>query len=698
MHTTAENFRALAALAAALAWATTHTGCVALSRRSNPNNVAVAHAVGRMYKALVRIQVVMEEPRSGRLEKRVGAGSGAIISAAGHIISNHHVAGRAKRLICRMYDGEEVDAQLVASDPLTDLAIIQLDLSKRKNKEPLQVARFGDSDRLRVGDTVLAMGCPAAVSQSVTKGIVSNTQLIIPSSPGDIFQFREEGEPVGSVVRWIGHDAVIYPGNSGGPLVNPAGEIVGINEIGFGSLGGAIPSSLARDVAEQLIRQGRVERSWTGFEGQARPKNLGVERGVLVGGVLPDSPAAAAGLRAGDVVTAYDGVAVDAKIPEDLPAFNRLLLATPVGKKVPLIVLRAGQPLTCALVTRMRGKAWGDDSEFKDWGMVARNLTVIAAIERQRPSTNGVLVVSVGLGSPVSEARPAIAEGDILLEVAGRPVPTVAALEAVTRTALQNHEGLQPVLVKFDRGKMRYLTVAKIGKEKKRPDVEPARKPGLPAELQALSPELAEALKLKGRSGALVAFVYPGHSAEKAGLRQGDILVKFDGEPVRCERPEDVDDLYTQIRRYRIGKSVECEVLRQGRPVGFTLPIEEDLKTAEEPKRYKDEVFDLTVENLTELERMYRNIPPGLQGVKMAHCETGGWAQLAGLAGGDLLLAIDGITTADVDTAERLLKKAAQDRARRVVFFLRRGVHTRFAEVEPVWQPVAAEATETKHP
>jgi len=692
MHSTAQKFRTLAAIAAAAAWAAPQTGCVALHPCDRANNECVERAVARMYKTLVRIQVVMEEPRSGRLEKRVGAGSGVIISAAGHILSNHHVAGRAKRLICRMYDGEEVDARLVAADPLTDLAVIQLDLTKRKNREPLQVARFGDSDRLRVGDMVLAMGCPAAVSQSVTKGIVSNTQLMLPSYGGGDLQFREEGEPVGSVVRWIGHDAVIYPGNSGGPLVNPAGEIVGINEIGLGSLGGAIPSNLAKYVAEQLIRQGRVDRSWTGIEGQARPKNFGAARGVLIGGVLPDSPAAAAGLQAGDVITAFDGAAVDAKIPEDLPAFNRLLLGTPVGKKVRVVALRQGAPREFTLVTRIRGKAWGDDVEFKDWGLVARNLTVIYAIERQRPNTNGVLVVSVGLGSAAAEAKPSLVEGDILIEVNGQPVNNVAALAAVTRAALRGREGRQPVLVKFDHGQMRFLTVARIGKEEKRPEVEPARKPGLPAELQALSPDLAEALHLKGRHGALVAFVYPGHSAEKAGLQQGDILTTFDGEPVRCERPEDVDDVYTQIRRYRIGRKVECEVLRQGRTVRLTLPLEEDLKTAEEPKRYKDDVFDLTVENLTELERLYRNIPRDLQGVKVAHCETGGWAQLAGLAGGDILLSLDGTVTADVDTAERLLKQAAQARAPRVVCFVRRGVHTRFVEVEPVWPPANGKA------
>jgi serine protease Do len=229
------------------------------------------------------------------------------------------------------------------------------------------------------------------------------------------------------------------------------------------------------------------------------------------------------------------------------------------------------------------------------------------------------------------------------------------------------------------------LTVVKIGKEQKKPDVEPARKPGLSTEFQALSPDLAEALGLKGRSGALVTLVYRGHNAERAGLKQGDILLKLDGEPVKCERPEDVDDLYAQVRRYRIGKEIPLELLRNGKTETISLKLEEDLSTSEEREPYKDDVFDLTVEKLTELERIMRDLPADLKAVKIATVETGGWAQLATIGGGDVLLAIDGTTTADVATAKKLLKQAATAKAKRVVFFLRRGIHTFFAEVEPEW-------------
>jgi S1-C subfamily serine protease len=172
--------------------------------------------------------------------------------------------------------------------------------------------------------------------------------------------------------------------------------------------------------------------------------------------------------------------------------------------------------------------------------------------------------------------------------------------------------------------------------------------------------------------------------------------VKLDGDPVRCDRSEDVEDLYTLVRRYRVGRQIECEVLRDGNPVALTIELEEDLQTAEDRQRYRDEAFDLTLERLTELNRIHRNLGPDLAGVNVAQVETGGWAQLAGLQGGDLILSIDGEPTAEVSQAEALLKRAAATQARRVVLFVRRGIRTMFIELEPSWPPtVPATAVST---
>ena len=145
------------------------------------------------------------------------------------------------------------------------------------------------------------MGSPAGLSQSVTKGIVSNLAMISPFQGS----FRLDGENVGELVRWLGHDAIIFPGNSGGPLLDQHGLIIGINEVGIGSLGGAIPSNLAKKIADELARTGFVSRSWTGLECQ--PVLDSNKRGILVAGIIENSPAQTAGLAAGDRIIKYNG-------------------------------------------------------------------------------------------------------------------------------------------------------------------------------------------------------------------------------------------------------------------------------------------------------------------------------------------------------------------------------------------------------
>ena len=178
-------------------------------------------AIAKVYPSLARIHVVSERPRSGRMEKVAGTGSGTIIHQDGYIVTNHHVAGNATRVWVRLSNKTKVEAKMIGTDPQTDLCIIQLDMDRVPDSmKPLPVAKFGDFKTLEVGDTVMAMGSPAGVSQSVTLGVVANLEMIVPGNSGSL---RQDGKDVGDLVRWIGHDAVIYFGNSGGPLVNPNG-------------------------------------------------------------------------------------------------------------------------------------------------------------------------------------------------------------------------------------------------------------------------------------------------------------------------------------------------------------------------------------------------------------------------------------------------------------------------------------------
>ena len=262
--------------------------------------------VNSVYKSIVRIEVVSESGSNGRMLKSGSTGSGVIFDQSGLVLTNHHVAGKAKRLKCRLYDGEEISAFLIGADALTDLAVIRLNLEQRgKNTLPLQVATFGDSESLEVGDPCFAMGSPAGLSQSVTRGIISNLALISTRRGS----FRLDGENVGELVRWLGHDAIIYPGNSGGPLVNLEGEIIGINEVAIASLGGAIPSNLAKSIAWELAEHGSINRSWSGLELQ--PLLSGFSNGVLVAGIIENSPAEKAGLRRGDLVIAAENISIE---------------------------------------------------------------------------------------------------------------------------------------------------------------------------------------------------------------------------------------------------------------------------------------------------------------------------------------------------------------------------------------------------
>ena len=214
------------------------------------------------------------------MRRSQASGSGAIISADGYIVTNHHVAGNATRMICSLSSGEEIEATADRHRPAGRHRRAQAQAGDAQaGAAPLAVAAWGDSDKAKVGDVVLAMGCPMAVSQSVTKGIVSNTQMMMPRYLQGMF--RLDGEDVGQIVRWIGHDAVIFGGNSGGPLVNLKAKSSASTKSAWAPSAAPSPATSPNDVAEEIILSGHVTRSWTGMEFQPRLKGDKNEHGVL---------------------------------------------------------------------------------------------------------------------------------------------------------------------------------------------------------------------------------------------------------------------------------------------------------------------------------------------------------------------------------------------------------------------------------
>lgn len=258
-------------------------------------------------------------PRPPVEQRRSGLGSGVIVSTDGYILTNHHVVDGADQIKVDLNDNRTLDAKLVGSDPPSDLAVLKIEATN------LPVLALGDSERVRVGDVVLAIGNPLGIGQTVTMGIVSA-------------KGRQTGLSDGSFEDFLQTDAPINQGNSGGALVSTNSELIGINSQILSPSGGsigigfAIPSNMARSVLEQLIRAGKVRRGQLGIVVQKDA------RGVLIGQVQPGGPAERAGIKKGDIITAFNGVGVN-----DPNTLRNQIAGTPPGTEVTLTILRDGQ-------------------------------------------------------------------------------------------------------------------------------------------------------------------------------------------------------------------------------------------------------------------------------------------------------------------------------------------------------------------
>lgn len=353
--------------------------------------------------------------------KQRSLGSGFIIDRDGLILTNYHVVDNADKITVRSSDGSEFKGKVVGTDQKTDIALVKIDARN------LPVAPLGDSDRVEVGEWVMAIGNPFGLDYTVTAGIVSAKDRQIGAGPYDHF---------------IQTDASINPGNSGGPLINLRGEVVGINTAIFSQSGGnigigfAIPINLVKNLLPQLEGTGKVTRGWLGVSIQgvtpelAESMGLDKPKGALVSSVVKNSPAERAGVAVGDIILEYDGKEI--KTANDLPF---LVASTPVGKSVSLKVFRNKKETTfnVTIVKLQEKEVVASTSEKGDLGLTVQQITPEIAEGYGLGRTHGVVVTAVVPDSVADEAG--LQPGDIIREIDRKPIRNLSDYRTATEGA-----------------------------------------------------------------------------------------------------------------------------------------------------------------------------------------------------------------------------------------------------------------------
>jgi serine protease Do len=651
----------------------------------------VSLARDRVFPALVNIRVITVRYWNGKEEKGQSVGSGTIISADGYVLTNFHVAENGKRFKATLADKQEISATLVGEDPLTDLAVLKLDVSELREKgKPLPFARFGDSDRLEIGDPVMAMGSPFSLSRSVTYGIVSNTERILTGNDDEAGEMTFDGDQrTGIFNRWIQHDASINPGNSGGPLINLKGEVVGVNTRGGGDMGFAVPANVAQRVADSLIKNGQVPRSWYGLAFKSI-KKTGYSEGVFVNTVIADSPASKAGLQAGDVIVRIDDQPITVRFPEEIPELMRNLADRPIGAGVRMTFERDGKRQDTTITTARLEKDRGDEAAFRAWGMTGQNITERMAHIRRLDQTKGVLITSVRNGSSAAQAEPPISEGDVIRKIDGKPVDNLESFIALYRSIMEAEKVPDFLLVEFETAGKNQITLIKPRPEK---DDDPPRevpKAWVGVATQAVLPKLATQLGNPELLGFRITRVYPNTNAAKSGLQAGDIIVALNGEKLRPERIEQQGMFQAAVRKLEIDGEAALSIVRDGKKADIAVKLERTRIRPEDARKDVNRDFELTVRELTFFDRDENRWKDDTQGVVVVGAERAGWAALAGLEPGDLIQRINEHVITDLKTYRNAMEAVAKAEPARVVFVVLRGGDTRFQYAEPEWKPVTA--------
>ncbi len=395
--------------------------------------------------------------QQGAPRKVTSLGSGFVIDPTGIIVTNNHVIDEADEITVTLADGESLPAEVVGRDPKTDVAVLRV-----KPKKPLSSVQFGDSDKARVGDWVLAVGNPFGLGGSLSAGIVSARNRNINEGPYDDF---------------IQTDAAINRGNSGGPLFDLSGRVIGVNSAiispsgGSVGIGFAVPSNVVQPVVKQLVQFGETRRGWLGVRIQsvtddmAEAMSLDKAQGALVAGITEGGPAAKAGIQPGDLIVSFDGKPIT-----EMRMLPRVVADTAIGKRVPLQIIRNGQRRTLEVqIGRLEdaertamAEVKGDHepatkTETSALGLSLSPLTAELRNRFQIPNAvKGVLVTKVDPAGPGAEKG--LAPGDVIVEVAQEPV--VQPKDVTTKVAKATAGNKKSVLLLVNRqGELTFVAV-----------------------------------------------------------------------------------------------------------------------------------------------------------------------------------------------------------------------------------------------
>ncbi|SFR49424.1 DegQ family serine endoprotease [Thiomicrospira sp. ALE5] len=358
------------------------------------------------------------QPRRGPERRAQSVGSGFIISQDGYILTNHHVIDGADKIVVRLSDRKEYEAELIGSDSRTDVALLRVDA------QDLPTVQIGSADNLRVGEWVLAIGAPFGLDYTVTKGIVSAKGRNLPDD---------------SYVPFIQTDVAINPGNSGGPLINLNGEVVGINAQiftrsgGFMGLSFAIPIEIAMNVVEQLRETGEVARGYLGVQVQevtsdlARSFNMDSPRGALVAQAFADSPAERAGIQSGDIILKFNDTLIEKST--DLPPAVGI---APISQESEILILRQGEEIIIRTqLAPLDETAWGRSSRTPAMSSEVLNVMLRQVDEEQLSELNIQFGVEIEQVREGLASRSGLLRGDILVSINFQPLRSIEDVDKV---------------------------------------------------------------------------------------------------------------------------------------------------------------------------------------------------------------------------------------------------------------------------